>query len=151
MKKSKHVQLFLLLIFCVLMTAQSLAQSTDSVKIKEVIARQAAFASTIMQINWNELANFLSDDLVYVHSFGRVDSKADLLKNIARFKACKLWENKDIKVRLHKHIAIVHSNMFTTLTLPDGTETVSQQRATDIWVKQKGNWLLLAHQSTTFK
>ncbi len=137
--------------FCFHLAIVAYGQKNDSLKIKEVVAQQAAFANTIMQTRWSELSKFLADEAMYVHSFGRVDTKAELIKNISRFKACRQWENRNITVYVHKDIAIVHSNLFVTLTLPDGTEQVSQQRATDVWVMKKGEWLLQAHQSTSFK
>jgi hypothetical protein len=87
----------------------------------------------------------------YIHSFGRVDTKADFIKNIARFTAIPRWENTDIKVTVYKNTAVVVSNLFVTLNMPDGTEQISQQRSSEVWIKVKKKWILLNHQSTSFK
>jgi ketosteroid isomerase-like protein len=143
---------YLLSSICILcIAATGIAQTKSAVNKQEVLARQAAFAETIKRTAWNELGNFLADSVIYIHSFGRVDTRDALIKNISRFIACKQWENKDITITIHSNTAIVHSNLYVSLTQPDGIEQLSQQRATDVWVKTKGNWWLLSHQSTSFK
>jgi ketosteroid isomerase-like protein len=111
---------------------------------------QLAFATAVTQLDWSALGKLLHDDLRYVHSFGRADSKADLLKNIARFTTCLRWENLNLHERTFGDIAIVTSDLYTTLQSPERGLQNSQQRAVDVWRKVDDQWLLLVHQSTAF-
>jgi ketosteroid isomerase-like protein len=120
-------------------------------KETSVIRAQQEMAATIVAQDWKSLDRMLTDDAVYVHSFGRVDTKSDLLKNIARFKSIHQWEYRDVSVRMYRGAAVISANLYVRLALPDGAEQSSQQRITETWIKQAGIWRLASHQSTGFK
>lgn len=145
------MRIFKALSFLLVFTFFTNAVKAQNTEQEQILARQMAFAETIKKLDWGNLPAFLSEEAIYIHSFGRVDTKADLLKNIARFKSCSQWEHKNISVNIKKNIALIHSDLYVTLGLPDGTESSSQQRSTEVWIKQNKIWVLLSHQSTSFK
>jgi ketosteroid isomerase-like protein len=121
------------------------AQTKDS-----VAAKQKSFAEAIVKSDWKMLETFCHKDLIYTHSFGRVDTKDDFLRNIAKLKV-ELWDNDNMIINIYKNTAIVRSNLKVKLFRPDGEVQLSDQRATDVWLWEKRRWLLVSHQSTSFK
>jgi hypothetical protein len=120
-------------------------------QIKKVLEHQTKLSEILTTQNWRELPLLLGDSMLYIHSFGRVDTKAEFLKNIAKFIAIPRWEYSDTKVQLYKNFAVVTSNLYVTLKLQDGSEQISQQRCTEVWKKEKKIWIMVNHQSTSFK
>jgi ketosteroid isomerase-like protein len=138
----------------VLVLCFSLIHGQDVSQIKskeEVLIRQQELAQTIMNKDWKSLPVFLAEEMKYVHSFGRIDTKTEFATNIARFTNVPQWEHRNITVDMLENVSVVHSDLFVTLVMPDGTSQVSQQRSTEVWKKTKSSWVLVAHQSTSFK
>jgi ketosteroid isomerase-like protein len=115
-----------------------------------VLDQQRAFASAILKSDWKKLEALCHDDLIYTHSFGRVDTKSEFLTNRAKLRV-EQWENETPSIKVYKNTAIVHSNLKVKLTRPNGEVRVSQQRATDVWVLHNKKWLLVSHQSTSYQ
>jgi hypothetical protein len=125
--------------------------TNQSILNASAIDAQRALCHAIQTLNWATLEGMLADELHYIHSFGRVDSKADLLRNIARFTACSRWQNEELKEQTFENISVLTSNLHAELHLPDGTQQTSQQRAVDVWHRTANGWKLVSHQSTAFK
>lgn len=147
----KNIFLAILTIFC-LQPKNTFAQiDRTNDEIQKILEYQTKLSTMLTTQNWTELPLLLGDSMLYIHSFGRIDTKAEFLKNIVRFVAIPRWEYSDIKVKLYKNFAVVTSNLYVTLKLQDGSEQISQQRCTEVWKKEKKIWIMVNHQSTSFK
>jgi ketosteroid isomerase-like protein len=142
----------ILLSTLLLFASYSFAQKhKKSSEIEKVQAAQKNFAAILTTQNWSQLPVTLGDSLLYIHSFGRIDTKSDFVKNIARFAQIPRWEYTDAKIQMHSNFAVLTNNLFVTLKMQDGTEQMSQQRTTEVWKKEKRDWILISHQSTSYK
>jgi hypothetical protein len=142
----------LITISYMLLMSQSFAQvDKKSNETEKVITAQKNFAEILKTQNWTKLPSILGDSLLYIHSFGRVDTKVDFLKNIARFASIPRWEYTEPKIQIYSNFAVLTNNLLVTLKMQDGTEQISQQRSTEVWKKEKRIWILVSHQSTSYK
>ncbi|GEM_PF-2679093 len=147
MGRMKIIAIFVQGILMFAMTGRAAVQSD---KNKQVLDRQKAFAAAILQSDWKKLETFCHADLIYTHSFGRVDTKSEFLTNIAKLRF-EQWENETLSVNIYDNTAVVRSNLKVKLIAPNGEIQVSQQRTTDVWILQNQQWVLVAHQSTSYK
>jgi ketosteroid isomerase-like protein len=146
------INFFLTYTLLSLLITKTFAQVDKKEVAKEkVMAAQKNFAAVLTTQSWAQLPEILDDNLLYIHSFGRVDTKADFIKNIARFASIPRWEYTETKIQIYPKFAIISNNLFVTLKMQDGTEQISQQRTIEVWKKEKRNWILVSHQSTSYK
>ncbi|TAE41411.1 MAG: nuclear transport factor 2 family protein [Runella slithyformis] len=90
------------------------------------------------------LETLLSDDLVYVHSNGNTDSKVSYIQSIKDGKSqYDEIKSEEMKVRIYGKTAII--NGICVVKMP--TNPNLRLRYTDVYVKQKGQWQLVAWQS----
>ena len=123
---------------------------TSPVQTGQRLSGPAALSRALEARDWTALDNLLTNNCIYIHSFGRVDRREDFLRNIRRFTAIDEWRYADVELRRYHGVAVATGNLFVTLTLPDGSKQVSQQRFTEVWVRQHGVQKLASHQSTAF-
>lgn len=124
---------------------------TSPVQAGQRLDGPAALSRVLEARDWTALDNLLAKDCIYIHSFGRVDRREDFLRNIRRFAAIDQWRYVDVELRRYKGVVIATGDLFVTLTLSDGTKQISQQRFTEVWVRERGAERLASHQSTAFK
>jgi len=90
------------------------------------------------------LEMLLSDDLVYNHSNGNTDSKITYIQSIkdgkSQYDEIKLEE---IKVRIYGKTAVING----VCAIKTPTNSNLRIRYTDVYVKRKGQWQLVAWQS----
>jgi ketosteroid isomerase-like protein len=146
MKIEKFIKHILISTVFIAITAFMLQAQTSA----QVLEQQKSFAEAIVKADWKTLEKFCHKDLIYTHSFGRVDTKEDFLRNISKLKI-EMWDNESPSVSIYKNTAIIHSNLKVKIYTPDGEVQSSQQRATDVWLFEKKKWRLVSHQSTSFK
>ena len=95
----------------------------------------------------NILKAFLTDELVYVHSNGRVQSKSDLITEILsderRFLSI---ETLDQTIQMGKDAAVVQHIFAAETKNKDGELGSLRVNIMQVWQLQNGNWKLLARQ-----
>jgi hypothetical protein len=119
--------------------------------ITEAIAAQKQFFQVLMMQKWEDLPALLGDEMKYIHSFGRIDTKTEYMTAIKRFPAIPQWEHTNINVNCYKNTCVVFSDLLVTLTMPDNSTQKSQQHSVEVWHKRKKQWVMVSHQSTSFK
>ena len=94
------------------------------------------------------LGEIYADDLVYVHSGGNAESKAEF---IGRVKAGGLkYESvtlADPKVRLYGDAAVVNGT-FDVRVMVDGAPVDTKVVYIHVYARQGGGWRMVAHQTT---
>lgn len=96
---------------------------------------------------FDSLALLLDADLKYIHSNGWVESKEDLLANLRSEKLVyKQVTVSETKVNLTHHVAIVSGKGLFSVILENQKVEIPLMYS-EIYVKQKGKWLLLHRHS----
>ncbi len=95
-----------------------------------------------------QLDNMLSDDLVYTHSSGLVETKAQYLDALrsgqVKYQAV---DHADVQVRVYADTAVLTGRSQVKLT-SRGEERSFPIRFTLVYAKQEGRWRMVAWQST---
>ena len=90
------------------------------------------------------LETLLSDDLVYNHSNGNSDGKVSYIQSIKEGKSqYDEIKSEEMKVRIYGKTAVI--NGVCAIKMP--TNPNLRLRYTDVYVKRKGQWQLVAWQS----
>jgi ketosteroid isomerase-like protein len=93
------------------------------------------------------LERILTDDFVYRSPGSQEVAKADFLKLSASFphKIVSIW-SEEMKVNVYGSTAVTTGLQFAKTQTGEGKEETSVVMFTDVFVKQKGKWMLsLAH------
>jgi ketosteroid isomerase-like protein len=93
------------------------------------------------------LESILTDDFVYRSPGSQEVAKADFLKLSASFphKIVSIW-GEEMKVNVYGSAAVTTGLQFAKTQTGEGEEETSVVMFTDVFVKQKGKWMLsLAH------
>ena len=94
------------------------------------------------------LEDLLADSLVYTHSYGGADSKASYLDGIRS----KKWQYQEVErpiedIQVHGDCAVVTGQVRIQL-LSSGQPKKLNSRFTNVWVKGRQGWQMVAWQST---
>ena len=120
------------------------AQSRDE---KAIAARVETLRTAMIDGNRAALENIAADSLSYGHSGGKVETKMDFVENIANGKSdfVTIGLSEQTISILHK-IAVVRHRLDAT-TNDGGKPAVVKLKILLVWVKEKGEWKLLARQA----
>lgn len=121
------------------------AQSGAEAEIRKV---EDAWVTAVSKSDAAAVDKILADDLVYTHSTGIVDSKADYLGKMRSGK--QKYDSiryTDQKIRVYGNTAVVNGQVHM-LGSSDGKPFDNRLFVQHVWVKQGGQWKLVAHQTT---
>lgn len=94
------------------------------------------------------LEELLADSLVYTHSYGGADSKASYLDGIRSKKWIYQAVERPIEdIQVHGDCAVVTGQVRIQL-LSSGQPKKLNSRFTNVWVKGRQGWQMVAWQST---
>jgi ketosteroid isomerase-like protein len=94
------------------------------------------------------LGELLADSLVYTHSYGGADSKASYLDGIRSKKWIYQAVERPIEdIQVHGDCAVVTGQVRIEL-LSSGQPKKLNSRFTNVWVKGRQGWQMVAWQST---
>ena len=132
-----------LLTFCMVYAATVAAADRASIEqldknwVKAVLAKDFA-----------ALDRMYTDDIVYAHASGVVDTKASYMEKVKSGKQVyKAMDQRKVSVRLHGDAAITHSWMRVTGVNAQGPFD-DKVMMVHLWVMKNGQWRLAAHQTT---
>ncbi len=93
--------------------------------------------------DYGTLEKVLADDLFYTHSSGTTDSKTSYIQSIKDGKsAYEAITPEEMKVRIYGKMAIINGTC--SIKMPT---TNLHLRYTDVYIKRKGQWQMVAWQS----
>ncbi len=114
----------------------------------QVKALSDQFSQAFGKADTGFMEKYFADEFTGIHSDGKLSTKAEEIDNVK--SAALKWASVDIherKLRVYGDTAVVIVLASSTGTL--GGEPYSGDfRTTQVWVKQKGNWKVVAFQST---
>lgn len=149
MKKIVFVAaLILLLVFTIKAQESSKRTPADIKAEQEVLKVDTERAEAYMHGDTAALSRILADDCTYVHPTGKVETKAEV---IAGFKAGDRTyvsiERDDVVAKIYGNTAVL-AGRNTIKAKYQGQDYTVQNRFLRVYVKQQGQWKLVAHQST---
>ena len=133
-----------LLVPAILLAAVCLAQSPAA----QIQAAENAWISAIKAHDAAALDRVLNDDLLYVHSGGVIDSKAQYIAKVTSGKQVyKSVEQFKMKIRVDG--ALATTQCWARMQGVNATGNFDDKLViTHIWVKAGGTWRLANHQTT---
>lgn len=135
---------YLSFIGCVILTTTLFAQTADE---KAVAAAVESLRVVMIDPNKATLEALVGDNLSYGHSSGKVDDKGSFIESLisgkSDFTSINLTEQV---IKITDNTAVVR-HIFKGETLANGTPGVANISVILVWVKQKGQWKLVARQA----
>ena len=109
-----------------------------------ILKLEQQWVDALVKADTVALEKLYTDDLIYTHSSGTVDTKASYIDSLKTGKAkYESVERDDIKVRFYGDTAIV-----TCRSVIKVNNNTIPARYIHVYVKQKGAWRMAAHQTT---
>ncbi len=124
------------------MTTQTQTQAEQQV----LAAQRARFDATIAH-DGPALERLMGDDLTYVHSSGRLESKAANIAGVLANGAYKSVVTSEVAVCVEGSVAVITGVVDITLGRADG-DVILPLRFTDVWAHRDGAWHEIVWQST---
>ncbi len=121
------------------------AETSDPAAVKEVTSAMESLKQAMIHKDGAALDKLLSDDLLYTHSAGQFETKADFVKSIVSGKS--IVERLDYSgtvVRAYGNTALVKGggDLYHTKT------NIVHMNILHVWVKGSGGWKMVARQAT---
>ncbi len=114
----------------------------------DVLAAETRRFAAMVSVDMTTLDALLSDDLVYTHSTGRVETKAQFLESLkAGTNKYKGVDRSDIRVRMYGDTAVVTGAAVLQVETA-GNPMSLPIRYTDVYVKSATGWRMVTWQST---
>jgi ketosteroid isomerase-like protein len=103
------------------------------------------FATAVLKKDTATLKKLFADSVVYSHSSGKAETKAEAIEAIEKAKYVK-FDYKEQKMQFFGNTAIVRGEavLLNTATSPDPLKLSILQ----VWVKNPAGWQMVARQST---
>ena len=124
------------------MTTQTRTQAEQ-----DVLAAQRARLDATIAVDVPALERLMADDLTYVHSSAKLESKAENIAALVASGSYKSVETSEVVVRVEGDAAVITGLADITLKRPDG-DMLLPVRFTNVWARRDGAWREIAWQST---
>jgi ketosteroid isomerase-like protein len=136
--------LLILIAFCSVVSIRSLAQSKEEKAIGQAVEQMR-----LLMINPDKakLEALAADQLTYGHSTGKLEDKAAFVEALTSGASDFITINlTDQTITVVDNTALVRHKLSAD-TANDGKPAKANLSVLLVWVKQKGNWQLLARQA----
>jgi len=130
----------------VLLTAGVLVAAGDSKAEKDAMAAMDSFRQAFLKKDMAALSKLVHDDLVYTHSDGKTQNKAEFLKAVTDGATYVRFDISDPIVHAHGNAVVVR----VTIDLRNSTaaDRPSPLSILHVWSKGSQGWQLVARQAT---
>ena len=122
---------------------------TQSVDLeKQIVELERERLKAMIDADSEALNSILSDDLTYIHTTTREDSKKSLIDSLASGGlSYKSMDTEGVKVRIYGDAAVVTGS--AEIKVSSGGRLLEFSILfTDVYAKQEGRWQMVAWQST---
>ena len=132
----------------VMILASVFANGQGNKAEQEILNLEQQWQDALLKSDVAALEKIYSDGLIYTHSSAATDTKATYIANIksgaSKYQTLK---RDDIKVSIYGDTAVVTTHWQVT-SIGGGKTHNTNARYIHVYVKQKGKWQMVAHQST---
>ncbi|MGH9801168.1 MAG: nuclear transport factor 2 family protein [Blastocatellia bacterium] len=133
----------------IVMILAAVIANAQSGKIEQdVLKLEQQWQDALLKSDFAALEKIYSDGLTYIHSSAATDTKATYIAKIksgaSKYQSLK---RDDIKVSIFGDTAVVTCH-WLVVSVGDGKTHNTNARYIHVYVKQKGKWQMVAHQST---
>lgn len=135
-----------LLTFALLLCTLSFgaANGTDAAATAQVSAAMESLKQAMIQRDTAALGRLLHEDLTYVHSNGKLETKADVIKAIgAGTSPIQSLDISALKTRVYGNTALMNGKM----TLAHSATDIVKLDVLHVWMKTNDGWKLVARQA----
>jgi ketosteroid isomerase-like protein len=123
----------------------------DDVTAKQISALEARRYQAMTEADIATLDELFSADLVYTHSDATADSKQSYLDRLATgFFDYGPMTHPEHSIVVRGDCALVFHDMRGEVLVNHETKRVLNSRSLAVWVRENGNWALLAFQPTKY-
>jgi ketosteroid isomerase-like protein len=144
----KRALIFIMLVLAV--PSLTLGQIKRNTMQEEVLSLEKGFSQAIVKNDAKAVARFLADGWIIIDPDGGIIDRARFLGVIESGALThEMMESDDSRVLIYGNTAIVTA-LTTTKGKFSGQAFTTQERATDVFVKQNGRWLCVLSQLTRF-
>jgi ketosteroid isomerase-like protein len=144
----KEALIFMMLAF--VSPSFSLGQNTSTKMQEEILRLEKEFSQAIAKNDAEAVGRFLADDWIIIDPDGGIIDRASFLGVIKSGALThETMESDDTRVRIYGDTAIV-TGLTTTKGKFNGQVFTTQERATDVFVKQNGRWQCALSHLTRF-
>ncbi len=152
MRKATPITITARLALTIALSALQPAAQADANPVAEgeIKALELKLAVLIVRADWDEYANHLAADYLYIRENGRVENRDEALANLRDIKRKIIvmeMEPADLAIRVYSDTA-VSSAEFTVTVRDSGQVKPHRMRLTHVFVKRDGQWVLVAGQAT---
>lgn len=132
------------LVVHLMLLLSSLSAAAQESAEQSVLKLEELWTEALVKADTAFLDRLYTDDIVYTHTNGTVNTKTEFLDSIKAGKAKYVSvERSDVKVQSHGDTAIVTFRAVIKVN----TATL-QSRVVHVFVRQQGQWRMAAYQST---
>jgi ketosteroid isomerase-like protein len=125
--------------------------TTDDVTAKQISALEDRRYQAMTDADIATLDELFSPDLVYTHSDATSDSKQSYLDRVATgFFTYGPMTHPEHSIVVRGDCALVFHDMRGEVLVNHETKRVLNSRSLAVWVREDGNWALLAFQPTKY-
>jgi ketosteroid isomerase-like protein len=125
----------------------SATTEAEQAVVAEVLAAEEARLAAIDAQDWAAAAEYLAEDVVYVHMNAKLEGKEG---NLAELKeAPRHYSHSELVVQPYGDFAVMTGVLDVAFPPnPDGTSRGARGRAIQVWARQDGRWVMVAFQAT---
>lgn len=132
----------------VLLSGLTLAAAQPDPKVvKEVVAASDAWKLAMMKKDAAGLQKLMHEDMIYSHSNGRTQTKADVVQDTKGKTIIEAMDFSETTVRVYGNTALIRANV-EVRNSTDGKATVYHTNVLHVWLKGPGGWQLVSRQAT---
>ena len=132
----------------VLLSGLTLAAAQPDPKVvKEVLAASDACKLAMMKRDAAGLRKLLHEDLIYSHSNGRTQTKAEVLQDTTGKTTMEAMDFSETTVRVYGNTALIRAKV-EIRNSTDGKATTFHTNVLHVWLKGPGCWQLVSRQAT---
>ena len=136
---------WLTITLCTLAVAAVFGGTPKADAKKAVLAAEQEFIAAMIKHDKAALEKLLADDLVYIHSSSKSETKAEVIQAVTSGSATyESIEFRDTMVRQYGDV-VVTTHKAAIKTKQSG---VSNLLVTHVWVKNKGGWQFASRQAS---
>ena len=134
-----------ILTLCTLGTAAVFGGTPKADAKKAVLAAEQAYVDAMIKHDKAALEKLLADDLVYIHSSSKNETKAEVIQAVTSGSATyESIDFRDTTVRQYGDVVITNHKA----TIKTKQTGVANLLVTHVWAKNKGGWQFVSRQAS---